>query len=163
MPLSSVCVAVDGVIRNQGNVPVPVGISLYHSLISNCNILLYSESGRKELDRWLALEALTVHSAVEYNEDRVTWLSPKNRKLAQVRSLRNRGFHIDLVIEPDPEASAYFIESGFNVMTFTHAQYALPEWRPDYEGKDNSWKKFEEASIRMKELKAVDMRMKEGK
>jgi len=64
------------------------------------------------------------------------------------------------VIEPDPEVSADFIEAGFNVMTFSHAQYQIPKWRRDYPGHNNSWKKLLETANRHAELKAIDERLK---
>lgn len=161
MPVSSVAINVDGVLRKQvSSVPIPIGIALYHSLSPNFNLLLYSESGRKELDYWLSLEALNKHAAVEYNEDNRVWLEPVSRKVTQVNSLRQRGYHIDLVIEPDPAASSALLTIGYTVMTLTHAQYAMPQWRPDYTEHPKSWAELEQQAIRLAELRALDERLK---
>lgn len=161
MPISSVAMAVEGVLqKNVSLAPIPVGIALYHSLKSNFNILLYSEAGRKELDYWLSIEALTSHSAVEYNENNRVWLSEINRKRKQVGSLRQRGFSIDIVIEPNPEVAAHMVLDGYSVLTFTHAQYALPQWRPDYTEKRKPWEELEEEARKISELRAIDERLK---
>lgn len=161
MPISSVAMAVEGVLqKNVSLAPIPVGIALYHSLKSNFNILLYSEAGRKELDYWLSIEALTSHSAVEYNENNRAWLSEINRKRKQVGSLRQRGFSIDVVIEPNPEVAAHMVLDGYSVLTFTHAQYALPQWRPDYTEKRKPWEELEEEARKISELRAIDERLK---
>ncbi len=163
MPASSVAISVEGVLQKyQPVVPIPIGIALYHSLASNFNILLYSEGTKKELDYWLSIEALNKHAAVEYNEDDRTWLAEDERKVSQVTSLRNRGFYIDLIIEPSPSASSLLLAHGYSVMTLTHAQYALPQWRPDYEEKKKSWDELEKAATRMAELRSLDTRMKDG-
>lgn len=50
---------------------------------------------------------------------------------------------------------------GFNVLTFTHAQYAIPKWRPDYPGENNEWKNLLDTANRTAELKALDRRLEE--
>lgn len=161
MPVSSVAMAVEGVLqKNVSLAPIPIGIALYHSLKSNFNILLYSEVGRKELDYWLSLEALNSHSAAEYNENDRAWLSEINRKRKQIGSLRQRGYHIDIVIEPNPEVAAHMVLDGYSVLTFTHSQYALPQWRPDYTEHRKPWAELEKEATRLAELRTVDERLK---
>jgi hypothetical protein len=159
--ISSVAISVEGVLmRSFSTAPIPTGVALYHSLKDNFNILLYSDQDRKTLDHWLSVEALNIQAAVEYNEDQRTWLNDSDRKLDQVNSLRRRGFSIELVIEPDPDSSAWLVANGFSVLTFTHCQYAMPKWRPDYTGPDRSWDKLKETANRLAELKALDARLK---
>lgn len=161
MPISSVAIAVEGVLqKSTSSAPVPVGIALYHSLKSNFNILLYSDQDRKTLDYWLSLEALREHAAAEYNENGRVFQSQVDRKIAQVNSLRQRGYNIDLVIEPEPVASAWLLKNGYTVLTFTHAQYALPQWRPDYTEHRKPWSDLEEETRKAAELRAVDERLK---
>lgn len=145
----------------SASVPIPVGIALYHSLKNNFNILLYSEQDRKTLDHWLAIEALRIHAAVEYNEAPRHWLSSPERKLTQLNSLRQRGYRIELVIEPDPEAAALMITSGFSIMNFIHSAYAMPTWRPDFTGQDRKWSTLEATANAMAEMRALDDRLKE--
>lgn len=162
MPVSSVAMAVEGVLmKPTAAVPIPIGVALYHSLKENFNILLYSDQNRKTLDHWLSIEALNIQAAIEYNDDQRHWLTDKGRKLEQVSSLRKRGFKIELVIEPDPDVSGEMLIRGFNVLTFTHAQYAIPKWRPDYPGENNEWKNLLDTANRTAELKALDRRLEE--
>ena len=160
MPISSVAMAVEGVLmKPTAAVPIPTGIALYHTFKENFNILLYSDQDRKTLDHWLAIEALNIHTAVEYNDEKHRWLPDTDRKINQLNALRKRGYKIELVIEPDPKASASILYNGFNVMTFSHAQYALPKWRPDYPGEKSEWQTLMDAAEKQAELKAMDRRL----
>src|SRR5271170_2672892 len=153
MAVSSVVICVEGVIQKTVSyAPIPVGIALYHGLSSVFNVLLITESDRKNLDYWLSLEALNKHSAVEPNEGVCTFMSEEQRKLHQVNALRVRRYSIDLVIDPNPVSSALLLMNGFNVLTMTHASYALPQWRPDYEEKVKPWAKIEEYETDMAKL-----------
>jgi hypothetical protein len=160
MPVSSVAICVEGVLmKNTVSVPIPTGIALYHSLKENFNILLYSDQDRKKLDHWLSIEALNIQTAVEYNDEQRHWLSESDRKIAQLNSLRTRGYKIEIVIEPSPLASVAMLENGFNVLTFSHAQYAMPKWRPDFKGQKSEWAQLMEAAEKQAELKALDKRL----
>lgn len=162
MPVSSAAITIQGVIqKNVSSAPIPLGIALYHSLAQNFNILLLSDTEQKETDHWLSMEALTRHAAIEYNEGTRKYLLDGPRRLAQLNSLRSRGYHIDLIIEPSPAVSASLIANGFSTMTFTHAQYAMPQWRPDYEGKPRPWIDFQEEADKLAHLKSIDNRMKQ--
>ncbi len=128
MPSTSVALSVEGVLfKDALSVPIPLGIALYHSLKQNFNILLYSEKTRKDLDYLLGIEALHIQAAIEYNESPRHWLEPSDRKLEQLNSLRQRGYMIEAVVEPDPEAAANMVLHGFNVLHFVHAQSASPQ------------------------------------
>jgi hypothetical protein len=162
MPISSIAISVEGVLSHPfSTAPLPTGVALYHTLKDNFNILLYSEQDKKALDHWLSIEALNIHAAVEYNDSAMRQnLDDYDRKLTQIRSLRRRGYSIELVIEPDPKASAWMVVNGFNVLTFTHAQYAMPKWRPDYSDNPKPWDMLVEAENKSAELKALDSRLK---
>jgi hypothetical protein len=164
MAVSSVVISVEGVLQKTvSSSPIPVGVALYHGLSSVFNVLLISESDKKQLDYWLYLEALNKHSAVEYNENVRTFMTEEQRKFHQLNSLRVRKYSIDLVIEPNPLAASLFLQNGFNVMTFTHAQYAMPQWRPDYEERIKPWQEIEDYEVSMAKLRAIDARLKTDK
>jgi len=161
MPIGSIAMSLEGVLqKSSSNVPLQLGIALYHSLKDNFNIVLYSEQARKPVDYWLAIESLTSHAAVEYSEANVQFLGSPERKLSQVSSLRRRGYKIELIIESEPDASALLMLNGFNVLHFLHSQYTLPQWRPDFTGKPRNWEVLAELATQEAELKAVDMRLK---
>lgn len=164
MAVSSVVITVEGVLKKHvTSAPIPVGIALYHGLANTFNLLLVTDSSQKEIDRWCALEGLNRHAAVEVNEGIVSNFDYEFRKLQQVQNLRNRGYSVDLVIEPNPEAAAKLLIHGFNVMNFIHADYALPQWRPDYEHKPRAWDAIEKYQIEMAELRAIELLQEEDK
>lgn len=164
MPIASVAISVEGVIckSHAYSIPISTGVALYHTLKSNFNILLYSEQPRKELDYFLSIEALQIQASIEYNENGRHWLPGPERKLVQLNSLRQRGYRIEFAIEPDPEAAALMVVNGFNVMNFIHSAYALPQWRPDFTGKDRKWETLERTATQMAEMRALDERLKES-
>jgi hypothetical protein len=160
MAVSSVVLCVEGVMqKNTSLAPIPLGIGLYHGLSSVFSVLLISGNDKKQTDHWLALEALNRHSAAEYNEGVRIFMDEEQRKAHQVDSLRVRGFNIDLVIDPDPGSAINLLNSGFNVMTFTHSAYALPQWRPDHVEKVRSWDDIVAYEDQMARLRAVDKRL----
>jgi hypothetical protein len=158
--VSSVAICVEGVLqKNVSSAPISTGICLYHGLASTFNVLLITESDKTHLDYWLALEGLDKHSAVEYNEHVRTFMSEEQRKLHQVGALRLRKYNVDLVIDPNPSSAALLLSNGYSVMLMTHALYALPQWRPDYEGSKRTWDEIETYELLQAQLRAVDMRM----
>src|SRR6185437_5119177 len=163
MAVSSVVMAVEGVLKKHvTNAPIPVGIALYHGLANTFNVLLVCDISQAELDRWCALEGLNRHAATRVNEGVWEYNTDVTRRLYQVDSLRNTGYNIDLVIEPDPSKSAKMLQAGYTCMTFTHADYALPQWRPDYEHKVKPWDEIAAYQEKMAELRAIDI-LTEGK
>ena len=74
---------------------------------------------------------------------------------------RRWGHDVTLVIEPNPSVSAALIESGYNVLTFSHAEYAVPMWRPDYTHKPAAWDDLVARVEREAYLRAHDTRKEE--
>ena len=161
MPVSSAVICVEGVLqKNVSSAPIPAGIALYHSLSSNFNVLLISESAQEQVEHWLKLEALNKHSAIEYNDSGRPFMNEEGRKLHQINSLRLRRYNIEFVIDPNPQSAALLVRSGFTVLTFTHAQYAMPQWRPDYQEERKPWQAFVDEANAAAELRALDERLK---
>ena len=164
MAVSSVVICVEGVLRKHvTDSPIPVGIALYHGLANTFNVLLASDLTARELDRWCALEGLNRHAATEVNEGPISSFDLEFRRLQQVLNLRKRGYSIDLVIEPNPETIIKLLYHGFSTMLFTHAQYSMPQWRPDFEHKVRAWEEIEANEIKMAELRAIENLSKENK
>jgi hypothetical protein len=155
-------ITLEGVIQqNVSYAPIATGLGLYHGLATTFNILIGTDSFKKEADYWLSMEGLSVHGAVEYNDNIRSNFTPARRRLDQVVAMRNRGYNISLVIEPDPSCAAVLLSEGFTVANLVHNQYALPQWRPDYKYENRPWSSFEKSITRMNELKAIDKRLKE--
>lgn len=160
MAVSSCVITVEGILRKYvTEATIPTGICLYHGLANTFNVLLATDLEKAELDRWCSIEGLTRHAAVEYNEGTVSFMDPDFRRRFQVNSLRNRGYSIDLVIEPSPVIVTKLLMEGYTTMLFTHADYSLPQWRPDYEHKVRPWEEIETYENKMAELRALDLRL----
>ncbi len=162
MAVSSVVVTVEGVLKKHvTDAPIPVGIALYHGLANTFNVLLATDMNKKETDRWCALEGLNRHAAVEYNEGIIEGFDVDFRRLQQVLNLRKKGYSIDLVIDPNPTSVIKLSYYGFNTMLNTHAEYSLPQWRPDFEHRVKAWDEIEAHEIKMAELRAIENLSKE--
>lgn len=161
MAVTSVAICLEGVLQKTVSyAPIQTGITLYHGLASTFNVLLISEEERQPVDYWLSLEALNRHAATEYNNFVRSTMTEQERKLDQCKALQNRGFFVDLVIDPNPASSAHLLINGFNVMTFTHAQYAIPRWRPDFKHHPKPWEEISSYITNMAELRAMDIMLK---
>jgi hypothetical protein len=164
--MPSVAITVEGVIRRAvGGQPVPEGLDLYYGLASRMKVVLITD----ELDRlpddlritelayWLRLEGLMQHDRIIYSEP--MWQGDVAiRRICQVNDARRMGHDITMVIEPDPAVSAELLRTGYNVMTFTHAAYSVPSWRPDYKHTPTPWDKLSEQVEQESYLRANDER-----
>lgn len=160
MAANTAVITVEGVMQKTVSyAPIPVGIALYHSLAYMFNVVLVSDSEQKELDHWLDLEGLNKHGKVVYNDFILGRKTVQDRRLAQVASLLNAGFAVNLVVEPDPVVASLLLANGYSVCNFLHSSYALPQWRPDYEKRQRPWEEIVRETNRLAELRAADLRM----
>ena len=109
---------------------------------------------------WLELESVFGYTKVKYPEDCLD-LSPRLMRLMQVSQISQEGYAIRLIVEPDPEVAAHLLVNGYNVLNFLHAQYALPEWLPNYTGTVQPWEELSGTVARIAKLRAEDRRVKE--
>jgi hypothetical protein len=165
--VASVAITVEGVVRQFfGGQPIPQGLDLYYGLATRMKVVLITDEMDRlpddlrvtELAYWLRLEGMTEHQRIVYTEPHWTELGNAARRVAQVNEARRMGHDISLVIEPDPAVSAELINSGYNVLTFTHAAYSVPSWRPDYKHTPVPWDKLSVQVEREAFLRANDER-----
>jgi len=135
--------AVEGILRKPvGGQPIREGIDLYYGLATRAKLLLLTEQRAKpdgedtELANWLMIEGMNEHSQIIYAD--LIW-PPEDRVLNQVNKARASGHDVSLVIESDPAVSAQLLQAGYNVLTFSHTEYAIPIWRPDYRHHASPW------------------------
>lgn len=143
MAQSSCVITIPGVLMQiVSSAPIQTGIQLYHGLNETFNVLLVTDDDKEKTDYWLRMENLNKHGAIIYGEENP--LETKGSiRLKQISALRNRGYAIDMVVEPDPEIAAELIRNGFTVCNFLHHAYAYPTWRPDYEGEKRGWEQIQ--------------------
>lgn len=160
MAANTAVITLEGVIqKNVSYAPIPVGISLYHSLASVFNVVIVSDGEEKLVSSWLDLEGLNKHGSVVYSDFYLDQRLPQERRLAQVQGLRSKGFAVTLVVEPDPVVASFLLINGYHVLNFLHSEYALPQWRPDYERQQKPWAQIVEEVDRQAALRAIDERM----
>jgi len=157
--MSACAITVDGVLRKVvGYAPIPLGIQLYNALATQFQVVLLSDERGDEkggIKYWLDIEGLHEHSNVVFSTIIMDDLHPSNRRLYQLDS---SGYDVELVVEPDPSISAYVMENGYNTLTFSHAAYSLPSWRPDYQETVAPWADLEQQVAHNAMLRAQDRR-----
>jgi hypothetical protein len=156
---STVVIVIPGVMQKLVTAaPIPEGILLYKGLLEVSNVLLVTDDNKETTDHWLRLENLTKHGTVLYGTD---FPEEETRRVAQVNQLRNHGFTIDMVIEPDPSVASNLIRGGYTVCNFLHRLYAFPSWRPDFEGEGRKWEEIERQVEKDALMKAEDKRLEQ--
>lgn len=142
--IAVIVIVAEGVLINPvAQTPIVLGKKLYRAFCATERVLLISgETPKDELEGWLFMEGMTGHAEVQYPDpirDHGTGWENWGHRVWQVNQLRKRGYDIEVIIEPDPQVCAHLLREGFNTMVFTHAAYAIPSWRPDYEGAVRPW------------------------
>lgn len=151
--MSAAILAIDGVLRRlTGGIPIPEGARLYHALAASGRVVLFDDDfDHDRTSAWLELHGFARH-------DFVDWSNGTTHSI-RANQLRRNGYHIDMVVEPDPAQAALLIRAGLNTLLFVHAQYAHPSWRPDDQAGVQAWAEITELTTRQAHLKAVDERL----
>jgi hypothetical protein len=134
--MAAAALTVNGVLRRvSGGAPIPMGYSLYYGLASQFQLILLANhsSEREQLQHWLELEGLNDHAMIIYPDAVAGSVDMPERRLGQVTYARSQRFDLTMTVDPDPAVTRLLFENGYTVMTFSHQEYSLPEWRPDYD------------------------------
>jgi hypothetical protein len=157
--VSTTAIVAEGVLRRVvSGTKIQQGVDLYYGLATRTKIVLVTDELEKtgELQYWLKVEGLHEHVSVIWSD---IVLSRMSTPLARERQLNgySQGV-IDLVVEPDPNVSAHLVTAGYSTLTFTHAAYSLPEWRPDFEFEVVPWDSLAKQVANEAYLRATDTR-----
>ena len=139
--MTCVAITVEGVLRKaMGGSPIDLGKILYFGLATRAKlVLLTGEREPGTLEHWLRGEGMKEHVRIIWADVLTEEMSSGGERLHQLAKARQNGYDIQFVIEPDPAVSKRLIVAGYNTLTFTHAQYSVPSWRPDATTKLRSW------------------------
>ncbi|MFE6745896.1 hypothetical protein ACFVGM_08605 [Kitasatospora purpeofusca] len=149
----TVVLVVEGVLRAPGgDGHLETGYGLYQALAPVSQLyLLTHEFEEEELTTWLKRQRLTGHLGVLN--------SPAPGPAGRLDVLeRVRSFRVSLVIEPDPACAAAELAAGWTTLLHTHAAYAQPRWRPDYDGTPRPWGELTAEIDRQQLLRIKDSR-----
>lgn len=158
---STAAIVVDGVLRKHvGGTPISAGIALYHALCSAFNVVLIIDGGMgdsQELEHFLDTEQLVTHGMVAYGIR--PGLDPGPTRVLQAGRLRQAGYALEFIVEPDPAVARDLFREGINVLHFMHARYARPDWRPDYQSSQPTWDTLVAEEAKAAKLRAEDSRI----
>lgn len=173
--MSTVAITIDGVLRKLvGLTPIPVGIQLYHALAAQFHVVLLSNDLASNIENRAFLDANQCYEHVKVIDvDLVErGLDQPALRVDQVNRARALGQNVQLVVEPNPAASAALVDAGYNVVTFTSVEYTVPSWRPDFAPEFNTeegiqfampWDSLQQSVANQARLKAEDDRLREDK
>ena len=162
--MASIAVTVEGVLRRvQGGSLIQPGLDVYWGLATRAKvILLTGEVDHEGLEYWLRSEGLNAHVRIIWSDVVRADLTSGAERLDQLSEARKNGHDIQLVIEPDPEVSTQLILAGYNVATFTHAEYTVPNWRPDAVTQVAAWADLADQVAHEAYLRVTDPRREEN-
>lgn len=159
---SAIAIVFEGVLSKPvASIPIPEGLLLYQGLCEVSSVLLVSgETPKDELDSWLIHGNLTRHAHVLYPDNVIRKVQGSQYRVWQANQLRAMGYAVDLIIEPDPANVAALLREGYNCLHFLHAQYSVPDWRPDYTGAIKSWEELSGMVANQARLRNEDNRLR---
>lgn len=166
--MSVVAITVDGVLRKSaGGTAIDVGLEMYMSfaggtqIIGPYDVVLLTDERQDSgtLQNFLDVSSLAYHVDIIYSDVILEGMDAGARRVAQLSKAAMHGNHVGLVIEPDPAVSAHLIANGYNTLTFTHAQYSKPSWRPDYVEETRPWSDLSQQVADNARLRAEDTRL----
>jgi hypothetical protein len=162
--MSVVAITVEGVLRKAtGGSAVKEGVDLYYGLATRAKLVLLTgeRAEGNTLEHWLRGEGMREHVAIMWSDVVLRGQSPGAERLAELARARMSGYVMELVIEPDPAVSRRLIIAGYNTLTFTHARYSVPAWRPDAKVAVRPWDELAAQVERESYLRVNDPRREE--
>lgn len=143
-------ITVEGVLRKSvGGAIIPEGIDLYHGLATMGRVIPVLHGEQADLIQdWMELHGLTRHPT----------LCAAGTLAAQ--ELRRDGYDIGMIVVASPEEALYHIRAGFHTLLFTHAQYAIPAWRPDADKGIRTWTAIVDEAAHVASMRARDTRLR---
>jgi hypothetical protein len=162
--VSVVAITVEGVLRKIfGGSSIKAGVDLYYGLATRAKLVLLTGERSTDggLEHWLRSEGMKEHVRILWSDVVLQGESPAAERLAELAHARQNGYDIEFVIEPDPEVSKRLIIAGYNTLTFTHAEYSVPSWRPDAKIEVTPWDELAAQVDRESYLRMNDPRKEE--
>jgi hypothetical protein len=162
--VSVIAITVEGVLRKMiGGSVIKEGVDLYYGLATRGKLVLLTGERQEgnTLEYWLRSEGLKEHVRVCWSDVVLQSQSSGAERLAELAEAMTNGHDIEFVIEPDPAVSKRLIIAGYNTLTFIHAQYSVPAWRPDAKIDVRPWDELAAQVERESYLRINDPRKEE--
>jgi hypothetical protein len=135
--MRAIVIVVEGVLRKlTDGTPIREGIELVANFTGERDALVFLTNGRwcsaSSTEDWLQLQGLRA--------DLVLKTEAVHSRSEELHILRNNwSYHVDLVIEPDPDICADLVANGHTTLGFFHPHYSQAEWRPDFKPEVRPW------------------------
>lgn len=154
---SAVAIAAEGVLMKPvSGTPIPGGMLLYHALCENSAvIILFDSTPYREAEAFLQDNNMTRHAQVVWGDNVPT--GKTNYRVQQMGKLQS--YAVSLVIDSSPVNILALVKEGFTCMQYIHAEYARPEWRPDYEAEVVPWAEMSRYVATQQRAKHADARL----
>lgn len=135
--MSIALLAIDGVLRDAGGLPLRDGVVLYESLCLSYRVVLASSNPERD-DLWLRAEGLRSHQEV-VGIPPAFLRGTTGLRRAQAEALLGSGGAVSLVVDADPQVVLEATERGLVSVLYVHPKFSRPEWRPDRDQTPRPW------------------------
>jgi hypothetical protein len=154
----AVVICAEGVLMKPiSGTPIPGGMLLYHALCEQAAVIVvFDSTPRVEAEAFLLDNNMTRHAQVVW-ADAGSYNIATNYRVQQMGKLQS--YAVTLVIDASPSNILALIKEGFTCMQYIHAEYARPEWRPDYEAEVVPWADMSRYVSEQKRAKFADARL----
>jgi hypothetical protein len=138
--MSIAVIAIDGVIRGRGDMPIAAGIKLWQALASSYEMAVIADGDSARTSQWMGQNHLNFWLGGT-NDAGLEAMDIGEKRLAQLTRLRANGMtNIELLIDSNPMSIEKVFSKGINCLLFVAPRYAEPNHRPDYDGTVKPWK-----------------------
>jgi hypothetical protein len=117
--MSTVFVALEGVLRTETGDPIPQGIKLYRVLADNYRVAIASDLDPELTEHWLKSNFIVGYGEIYDNR---YFFEGQDLRMRQLAVARSRG-KVDLFIDPDVDRCTQALAQGINVMLFASPKF----------------------------------------
>lgn len=159
-----VAIAIEGVLARAGEgdnlvacQPLVAGLQIYRTLRRGYKVaLLAHERDESKILHWLRTNDVSDYTTVLAGGGAGEAERPAARREEQLRTLRGRGYALDLVIDASPAVIAKAMHMGITALLFASPAYARPEFRPDAPRGIREWADMEGEIALQRELRTAE-------
>lgn len=117
--MSTIFVALEGVLKTETGDPIPEGIKLYRVLAEHYRIAIASDLDINKTEHWLKSNLIVGYG--EIYDDRY-FFEGQDLRMRQLAIARSRG-RVELFIDPDADRCAQALAMGVHTMLFASPKF----------------------------------------
>jgi hypothetical protein len=131
----SILMKVEGVLTDAQGKPISAGEHLYRVLVNDNRLVLSSSRTYAEIARHTASRSLRDWATIHGSEDTLPGVDTFWRHVEIERASGT----LDFIITDNPDDIEHAMKATVPSLLFVHPLYAVPEYRPDWDGPVTPW------------------------